>query len=63
MKGNEISVKELRADAVECLTKLQQILSVKEYGKGTVRAKNLAKCMQILSKTHPSYPPATHKTT
>ena len=27
------------------------------------RVKNLAKCMQILSKTHPSYPPATHKTT
>ena len=27
------------------------------------RVKNLAKCKQILSKIHTSYPPATHKTT
>jgi hypothetical protein len=37
MKGNEISVKELRADAVEWLTKLHQTMLVKEYGKGSVR--------------------------
>ena len=28
-----------------------------------VRVKKLAKYMQILSKTHPSNPPSTHKTT
>jgi len=33
MKGNEISVKELRPDAVEWLTKLHQTMVVKEYGK------------------------------
>ena len=37
MKGNEISVKELRPDAVEWLTKLHQTMLVKEYGKGSVR--------------------------
>ncbi|GAB1397162.1 hypothetical protein MASR1M65_19410 [Saprospiraceae bacterium] len=45
MKGNEISVKELRADAIACLTKLQQILLVQEYGKGTVR--NYCQEMQL----------------
>ena len=48
MKGNEISVKELRADAIACLTKLQQILLVKEYGKGTVR--NYCQEMKLLFK-------------
>jgi site-specific recombinase XerD len=38
MKGNEISVKELRPDAVELLTKLHQTMLVKEYGKGSVRS-------------------------
>ena len=28
-----------------------------------VRVKNLAKCMQILSKTHLPNPPSTHKST
>jgi hypothetical protein len=37
MKGNEISVKELRPDAVEWLGKLHQTMLVKEYGKGSVR--------------------------
>ena len=36
MKGNEISLKELRPDVVEWLTKLHQTLMIKEYGKGTV---------------------------
>ena len=48
MKGNEISVKELRADAIACLTKLQQILLVQEYGKGTVR--NYCQEMKLLFK-------------
>ena len=48
MKGNEISVKELRADAVECLTKLHQTLTVKEYGKGTIR--NYCQEMKLLFK-------------
>ena len=37
MKGNEISTKELRADAVEWLAKLQQAMVIKDYGKGSVR--------------------------
>jgi hypothetical protein len=37
MKGNEISAKELRPDAVEWLTKLHQTMLVKDYGKGSVR--------------------------
>jgi hypothetical protein len=37
MKGNEISAKELRADAVEWLTKLHQTMLIKDYGKGSVQ--------------------------
>ena len=48
MKGNEISVKELRADAVEWLTKLHQTLVIKEYGKGSVR--NYCQEMKLLFK-------------
>ncbi len=48
MKGNEISLKELRPDAVEWLKKLHQTLVVKEYGKGTVR--NYCQEMTLLFK-------------
>ena len=48
MKGNEISVKELRADAVEWLTKLHQTMLVKDYGKGSVR--NYCQEMRLLFK-------------
>ena len=48
MKGNEISLKELRPDAVEWLTKLHQTLVVKEYGKGTLR--NYCQEMRLLFK-------------
>lgn len=48
MKGNEISVKELRPDAVEWLTKLHQTMLVKEYGKGSVR--NYCQEMKLLFK-------------
>jgi integrase/recombinase XerD len=48
MKGNEISLKELRPDAVEWLTKLHQTLVIKEYGKGTVR--NYCQEMKLLFK-------------
>ena len=36
MKGNEISAKELRADAAEWLVKLHQTMVIKDYGKGSV---------------------------
>ncbi|MDQ6842976.1 MAG: phage integrase N-terminal SAM-like domain-containing protein [Bacteroidota bacterium] len=49
MKGNEISVKELRADAVEWLTKLHQTMLIKEYGKGSVR--NYCQEMRMLLNT------------
>ena len=48
MKVNEISLKELRPDAVEWLTKLHQTLVVKEYGKGTLR--NYCGEMKLLFK-------------
>src|SRR5664279_4004277 len=48
MKGNEISVKELRLDAVEWLRKLHQTMLVKEYGKGSVR--NYCQEMRLLFK-------------
>ena len=48
MKGNEISVKELRPDAVEWLTKLHQTMLIKEYGKGSVR--NYCQEMKLLFK-------------
>ena len=48
MKGNEISLKELRPDAVEWLVKLHQTLVVKEYGKGTLR--NYCQEMRLLFK-------------
>ena len=48
MKGNEISVKELRQDAVEWLTKLHQTMLIKEYGKGSVR--NYCQEMRLLFK-------------
>jgi hypothetical protein len=37
MKGNEISTKELRADAVEWLAKTAPDRDHKDYGKGSVR--------------------------
>ena len=48
MKGNEISAKELRADAVEWLTKLHQTLVIKDYGKGSIR--NYCQEMTLLFK-------------
>jgi site-specific recombinase XerD len=48
MKGNEISAKELRADALEWLTKLHQTMLVKDYGKGSVR--NYCQEMKLLFK-------------
>ena len=48
MKGNEISAKELRADAVEWLSKLHQTLVIKDYGKGSVR--NYCQEMTLLFK-------------
>lgn len=48
MKGNEISAKELTADAVEWLTKLHQTLVIKDYGKGSVR--NYCQEMTLLFK-------------
>lgn len=48
MKGNEFSLKELRPDAVEWLTKLHQTMLVKEYGKGSVR--NYCREMKLLFK-------------
>ena len=48
MKGNEISTKELRADAVEWLAKLHQTMVIKEYGKGSVR--NYCQEMKLLFK-------------
>ena len=48
MKGNEISVKVLRADAVEWLRKLHQTMLIKEYGKGSVR--NYCQEMKLLFK-------------
>ena len=48
MKVNEISLKELRPDAVEWLTKLHQTLMIKEYGKGTMR--NYCGEMKLLFK-------------
>lgn len=48
MKGNEISVKELRPDAVQWLTKLHQTMLVKDYGKGSVR--NYCQEMRLLFK-------------
>lgn len=48
MKGNEVSVKELRSDAVEWLSKLHQTMLVKEYGKGSVR--NYCQEMKLLFK-------------
>ena len=50
MKGNEISLKELRPDAVEWLTKLHQTLVIKEYGKGTVRKIGLAGYLHAKNK-------------
>ncbi|HEY5369597.1 MAG TPA: tyrosine-type recombinase/integrase [Hanamia sp.] len=46
--GNEFSVKELRPDAVEWLTKLHQTMIIKEYGKGSVR--NYCREMKLLFK-------------
>jgi hypothetical protein len=48
MKGNEISAKELRPDAVEWLRKLHQTMLVKDYGKGSVR--NYYQEMRLLFK-------------
>lgn len=48
MKGNEISLKELRPDAVEWLTKLHQTMVIKEYGKGSLR--NYCQEMKLLFK-------------
>jgi integrase/recombinase XerD len=48
MKGNEISVKELCADATEWLTKLHQTMIIKDYGKGSVR--NYCQEMTLLFK-------------
>ena len=48
MKGNEFSVKVLRADAVEWLRKLHQTMLIKEYGKGSVR--NYCQEMKLLFK-------------
>lgn len=48
MKGNEISAKELRADAVEWLVKLGQTLQIKSYGKGSIR--NYCQEMTLLFK-------------
>ena len=49
MKGNEFSLKKLRPDAVEWLTKLHQTLVIKQYGKGTVR--NYCREMKLLFKS------------
>ena len=46
--GNEFSVKELRPDAVEWLSKLHQTMIIKEYGKGSVR--NYCREMKLLFK-------------
>ena len=48
MKGNEFSTNELRPDAIEWLAKLHQTLTVKEYGKGTIR--NYCQEMKLLFK-------------
>jgi integrase/recombinase XerD len=48
MKGNEISVKELRTDSTEWLTKLHQTMIIKDYGKGSVR--NYCQEMTLLFK-------------
>ena len=48
MKGNEISAKELRADAVEWLSQLHQTMIIKDYGKGSVR--NYCQEMKLLFK-------------
>ena len=46
--GNEFSVKELRPDAVEWLSKLHQTMIIKDYGKGSVR--NYCREMTLLFK-------------
>ena len=48
MKGNEFSLLELNADAVDWLKKLHQTLTVKEYGRGSVR--NYCQEMNLLFK-------------
>ena len=48
MKGNEFSLKEIRPDAVEWLTKLHLTQVIKEYSKGTVR--NYCREMTLLFK-------------
>ena len=48
MKGNEISVKQLNADATAWLAKLHQTMLIKDYGKGSVR--NYTQEMRLLFK-------------
>ena len=48
MKGNQISPKELRSDAVEWLAKLHQTMQIKSYGKGSIR--NYCQEMMLLFK-------------
>ena len=52
MKGNEISVKELRADAVEWLAKLHQTMLIKDYGKGSVRNYTQEMCLLFKYYNH-----------
>ena len=52
MKGNEISVKELRADATGWLTKLHQTMIIKDYGKGSVRNYTQEMCLLFKYYNH-----------
>ena len=52
MKGNEISAKELRADAVEWLAKLHQTMIIKDYGKGSVRNYTQEMCLLFKYYNH-----------
>jgi len=52
MKGNEISLKQLNADAAEWLAKLHQTMLIKDYGKGSVRNYTQEMCLLFKYYNH-----------
>lgn len=52
MKGNEISVKQLNADAAEWLAKLHQTMLIKDYGKGSIRNYTQEMCLLFKYYNH-----------
>ncbi|MDQ3551307.1 MAG: site-specific integrase [Bacteroidota bacterium] len=52
MKGNEISAKQLNADAAGWLAKLHQTMLIKDYGKGSVRNYTQEMCLLFKYYNH-----------